>query len=88
MVQNSMYSQMRKSNAELRNLGVKQAPFLVLIGATMPSVLAEISFITNTKDAALLKTDKYRQQIAESLLSGVIRYQQSLKRAPAIATTR
>ena len=88
MVQNSMYSQMRKSNAELRNLGVKQAPFLVLIGATMPSVLAEISFITNTKDAALLKTDRYRQQIAESLLSGVLRYQQSLKRAPAIVATK
>ena len=88
MVQNSMYSQMRKSNAELRNLGVKQAPFMVLVGATMPSVLAEISFITNSKDAALLKTDKYRQQIAEALLNGVLRYQQSLKRAPAIAATK
>jgi N-acetylmuramoyl-L-alanine amidase len=86
MVQNSMYSEMRKSNKDLRNLGVKQAPFMVLVGATMPSVLAEISFITNRQDAALLKTDKYRQQIAEALLAGVKRYQQSLKRMPAIAT--
>ena len=86
MVQNSMYTQMRKSNKELRNLGVKQAPFMVLVGATMPSILAEVSFITNKQDATLLKTDKYRQQIAEALLAGVLRYQQSLKRVPAIAT--
>jgi len=86
IVQSAMYTQMRKSNKELRNLGVKQAPFLVLIGATMPSVLAEVSFITNRQDALLLKTDKYRQQIAESLYSGVLKYQQSLKRVPAIAT--
>ncbi|HZM60539.1 MAG TPA: N-acetylmuramoyl-L-alanine amidase, partial [Vicinamibacterales bacterium] len=57
MVQNSMYTEMRKSNKELRNLGVKQAPFMVLVGATMPAVLAEISFITNRQDATLLKTD-------------------------------
>ncbi|HEY7190188.1 MAG TPA: N-acetylmuramoyl-L-alanine amidase [Vicinamibacterales bacterium] len=86
IVQNAMYTQMRKSNKELRNLGVKQAPFLVLIGATMPSILAEVSFITNRQDALLLKTDKYRQQIAEALYNGVLKYQQSLKRVPAIAT--
>jgi N-acetylmuramoyl-L-alanine amidase len=86
IVQNAMYTQMRKSNKELRNLGVKQAPFMVLIGATMPSILAEVSFITNRQDALLLKTDKYRQQIAEALYTGVQKYQQSLKRVPAIAT--
>jgi len=85
MVQNSMSTQMRKSNKELRDLGVKQAPFMVLIGATMPSILAEVSFITNRQDATLLKTDKYRQQIAEALFDGVLRYQQSLKRVPAVA---
>jgi N-acetylmuramoyl-L-alanine amidase len=86
IVQNAMYTQMRKSNKELRNLGVKQAPFMVLIGATMPSILAEVSFITNRQDAMLLKTEKYRQQIAEALYAGVLKYQQSLKRVPAIAT--
>jgi len=86
IVQNAMYSQMRKSNKELRNLGVKQAPFMVLIGATMPSILAEVSFITNRQDALLLRTEKYRQQIAEALYNGVLKYQQSLKRVPAIAT--
>jgi N-acetylmuramoyl-L-alanine amidase len=85
MVQNSLASQLQKSDRDVRNLGVKQAPFMVLLGATMPSVLAEISFITNKEEAAMLKTDKYRQRIAEALLAGVLRYQQSLKAGPQIA---
>jgi N-acetylmuramoyl-L-alanine amidase len=58
--------------------GVKQAPFLVLIGANMPAVLAEISFISNTQEERLLKTPAYRQQIAESLLEGVKSYSGTL----------
>ncbi|HET9567189.1 MAG TPA: N-acetylmuramoyl-L-alanine amidase [Vicinamibacterales bacterium] len=85
MIQSSLHSQLQKSDSSVRNLGVKQAPFMVLLGATMPSVLAEISFITNRQDAALLKTEKYRQRIAEALYAGVLRYQQSLKTGPAIA---
>jgi len=85
MVQSSLFDKLRGANKQLRNLGVKQAPFMVLIGATMPSVLAEISFLTNKQEGALLKTDKYRQQIAEALYQGVMRYQQSLKQAPAVA---
>ena len=85
MVQNAMYTKLQKSNKTVRNLGVKQAPFMVLVGATMPSILAEISFITNRNEAALLKTDKYKQQIAEALLAGILRYQQTLKKVPAIA---
>jgi N-acetylmuramoyl-L-alanine amidase len=88
MVQNSLYTKLQKTNKSVRNLGVKQAPFMVLVGATMPSILAEISFITNRQEAALLKTDKYKQQIAEALFAGVLKYQQALKKAPAIATTR
>jgi N-acetylmuramoyl-L-alanine amidase len=85
MIQSSLLSQLQKSDSSVRNLGVKQAPFMVLLGATMPSVLAEISFITNRQDAAMLKTEKYRQRIAEALYAGVLRYQQSLKAGPAIA---
>jgi N-acetylmuramoyl-L-alanine amidase len=85
LVQSSMYSNLRGSNKQLRNLGVKQAPFMVLIGATMPSILAEISFITNKQEGSLLKTEKYRQQIAQALYDGIMRYQQSLKQAPALA---
>jgi N-acetylmuramoyl-L-alanine amidase len=84
-VQGALHDRLKKVNREVRSLGVKQAPFMVLIGATMPSVLAEISFITNRQDATLLKTEKYRQQIAEALLAGVMKYQQSLKRLPAMA---
>src|SRR5262249_16981507 len=60
------------------NRGVKQAHFVVLIGANMPSVLAEINFITNPQEERLLKTPKYRQQIAESLLTGVRSYSNTL----------
>ena len=85
MIQTSLHSQLQKADGDVKNLGVKQAPFMVLLGATMPSVLAEISFITNRQEAANLKTEKYRQRIAEALYAGVIRYQQSLKTGPAIA---
>jgi N-acetylmuramoyl-L-alanine amidase len=79
-VQRSLVRGMRPGNKALKDLGVKQAPFMVLIGAAMPSVLAEISFVTNAHEARLLKTSSYRQRIAESLLAGILRYQQSLKK--------
>jgi N-acetylmuramoyl-L-alanine amidase len=81
MVQATLYQQLRKTNRTLKNLGVKQAPFMVLVGATMPSVLAEVSFMSNRAEAALLKTDRYRQDIAEALMAGILRYQASLKKA-------
>jgi hypothetical protein len=59
----------------------------ILIGAAMPSVLAEISFVTNKQDAALLKTSAYRQQIAEALFDAVQRYQQSLKKMRSSSST-
>ena len=86
MVQQALYTQARKSDKKARNLGVKQAPFTVLVGAAMPSVLTEISFLTNQQDAGLLATEKYRQQIAEALLAGITRYQQSLKKGAAVAS--
>jgi N-acetylmuramoyl-L-alanine amidase len=81
IVQSTLYEQLRKTNRALKNLGVKQAPFMVLVGARMPSVLAEISFMSNRAEATLLKTDRYKQQIAEALSAGIMRYQTSLKRA-------
>ena len=79
LVQSAMVERLKKANRASRNLGVKQAPFMVLIGATMPSVLAEISFVTNKQEATWLKTQTYRQQLAEALLNGIMRYQKSLK---------
>jgi N-acetylmuramoyl-L-alanine amidase len=84
-VQRSMAKKLAARNRALRDLGVKQAPFVVLIGAVMPSVLAEISFVTNKQDGALLKTPAYRQQIAQALADAIVNYQQSLKRMNAIA---
>ncbi|MDP9322517.1 MAG: N-acetylmuramoyl-L-alanine amidase [Acidobacteriota bacterium] len=83
MVQHSMVNRLSTRNKLLKDLGVKQAPFVVLIGAAMPSVLAEISFVTNKPEGQLLKSSTYRQQIAEALLDAVLRYQQSLKRPRA-----
>jgi N-acetylmuramoyl-L-alanine amidase len=80
-VQKSMVKKLGTKNHSLRDLGVKQAPFVVLIGASMPSVLAEISFVTNKQDGALLKTQPYRQQIAQALFEAVQNYQQNLKRS-------
>ena len=85
MVQKSMVRRLSTRNAMLRDLGVKQAPFVVLIGAGMPSVLAEISFVTHKQEGALLKTAAYRQQIAESLFDAIVRYQKSLKGVRAVA---
>jgi N-acetylmuramoyl-L-alanine amidase len=83
-VQKSMAKRLGTKNRSLRDLGVKQAPFVVLIGAVMPSVLAEISFVTNRQESSLLKTTAYRQQIAQALFDAIQNYQQSLKRMNAL----
>lgn len=84
-VQKAMIRRLSAKNANLRDLGVKQAPFVVLIGAGMPSVLAEISFVTHKQESQLLKTAAYRQAIAEALLEAIVGYQRSLKAKTAIA---
>jgi N-acetylmuramoyl-L-alanine amidase len=79
MVQEAMFGNLAKNNKGLRDLGVKKAPFVVLIGAGMPSVLSEISFITNKQDLQLLKSAAYKDKIAASLAQAVLRYRRSLK---------
>ena len=64
-----------------RNRGVKKAPFVVLIGASMPSVLAEIGFVTNPKDEALFKKRDTRQKIAEGLFKGLAQYASTLSQS-------
>ncbi len=78
----SLYAGLERGNTGLKNRGVKKAPFVVLIGANMPSILAEISFVTNPKDAAQLKTGEYRQRVAESLFAGVKRYAEGINGTP------
>ncbi|HEX4568489.1 MAG TPA: N-acetylmuramoyl-L-alanine amidase [Vicinamibacterales bacterium] len=83
-VQKSMVKRLNSKNHSVRDLGVKQAPFVVLIGATMPCVLAEISFLTNKQDGTQLKTQAYRQQIAQALFEAILNYQQALNRANSV----
>jgi N-acetylmuramoyl-L-alanine amidase len=70
----SLYAGLAKGNAGLKDRGVKKAPFVVLIGANMPSILAEISFVTNESDAEQLQKPEYRERVAESLYKGVAKY--------------
>jgi N-acetylmuramoyl-L-alanine amidase len=84
-VQLSLTRRLRAQNQALRDLGVKQAPFVVLVGASMPSVLAEVAFITNRQEGRLLASETYRQRAAEALLEGISRYQRSLKKTPVFA---
>ena len=73
-VQQSLHSGLAAKTSGVRDRGVKKAPFVVLIGANMPSILAEISFISNPSDEKRLKSAEYRQRIAESLYRAISRY--------------
>ena len=84
-VQRAMVERQKSANKLLKDLGVKQAPFVVLIGANMPSVLAEMGFVTNPQEAKLLKANAYRQKIAESLFNAIRKYQTSLKNVTSAA---
>ncbi len=84
-VQQSLVEHLRAGNQSVKDLGVKQAPFVVLIGAAMPSVLSEISFVTNPQEARLLKTGAYRQRIAEALYNALLKYQMSLGDTQTVA---
>jgi N-acetylmuramoyl-L-alanine amidase len=73
-VQQSLHSGLALKSPAIRNRGVKKAPFIVLIGANMPSILAEISFVSNPSDEHRLETAEYRRRIAESLYRGIAKY--------------
>ena len=83
IVQRAMVERLGPANPQLRDIGIKQAPFVVLIGARMPSVLTEIAFITHHAEAQLLKSDNYRRLIADALFDAIVRYQRSLKNTQA-----
>lgn len=85
IVQSNIVRGLRSQNKGLVDLGVKQAPFVVLIGAQMPSVLAELSFLTNKAESSFLKKDAYRQRMAQALADAVLKYQTSLKKVTTTA---
>jgi N-acetylmuramoyl-L-alanine amidase len=85
-IQTSLSTRLRKSSPSIRDRGVRKAPFVVLIGANMPSVLAEISFISNPTDESLLKKGDNREHVAEGLYHGVEAYLQSINSLAANQT--
>jgi N-acetylmuramoyl-L-alanine amidase len=77
IIQNAVHSGLWRSRG-VKDRGVKQAPFIVLIGAQMPSVLAEVAFLSNPRDEAQLKKPQYRQRVAEALFKGLSQYADAL----------
>jgi N-acetylmuramoyl-L-alanine amidase len=77
-VQTSLWGMSVKMNSRSRDRGVRHAPFVVLIGATMPSILAEIGFVSNAHDETLMRKTDQRQKIADALFKGVSQYSASL----------
>jgi N-acetylmuramoyl-L-alanine amidase len=73
-IQDSLAKRVLRATSSAKNRGVRKAPFVVLIGANMPSVLTEISFLSNPADEQLLKKPEARQRIAEGLYQGVVKY--------------
>jgi N-acetylmuramoyl-L-alanine amidase len=78
-VQNALYSVAAKTaESRAKDRGVKKAPFVVLIGASMPSVLAEIGFVSNAHDESVMRREEYRERTAEALFKGISSYANSL----------
>lgn len=79
-VQRELYGTWNRLSGATKNRGIKKAPFVVLIGARMPSVLSEVGFISNPHDEALLKRGEQRQRLADALFRGVNAYASTLSR--------
>ena len=77
-IQKNIVTQLRKKYRKINNLGVKKAPFYVLVGARMPAVLAEVSFLSNSQEAKRLKSSTYRYSIANGIYYGIMSYIKSL----------
>jgi len=77
-IQDSLARRIQKTSKPVKNRGVRKAPFVVLIGADMPSILTEISFLSNPADEQMLKKPEQRQKVAEGLYQGVASYLESM----------
>ncbi len=79
IIQRALFTGLMRGRG-FRDRGVKKAPFVVLIGAQIPSVLAEVAFLSNPRDESLLKRPDHRQRVAEALFKGVSQYADTLSR--------
>ena len=73
-VQDSMITRLRRNYSGVKDLGVKRGPFYVLVGASMASILTEIAFVSNPREARRLRTAKYRQALAEGIAEGIAKF--------------
>jgi len=73
-IQDNLTQRLQLVSRSEKNRGVKKAPFVVLIGANMPSVLSEVSFVSNPNDERLLRKGDQRQRIADGLYRGISTY--------------
>ena len=87
-VQDALSKRMQKTSKPVKNRGVRKAPFVVLIGADMPSILTEISFLSNPADESLLKKPEHRQRVAEGVFQGMSSYLQSMNSVATNSTTK
>ncbi|OGD12351.1 MAG: hypothetical protein A2Y86_08625 [Candidatus Aminicenantes bacterium RBG_13_62_12] len=85
-VQRNLVAALARSYDDVHSLGAKGGPFWVLIGGNMPSILVEISHLSNAKEAARLKDEVYRQKVAQGIFDGLVDYMQSLGKVPAVKT--
>lgn len=83
-LQRSMMDQISKRHTQVKNLGVKKGPFYVLVGAHMPCVLAEVSFLTHRVQGRLLRTSAYREAIAEGLFRGIAKFIEERERIDSL----
>ena len=78
-VQRALYGTLSNENPGLRDRGIKEAGFVVLTESAMPGILAEVSFVSSPTDEQKLRSDGYREQIAEALYRGIARYAASTR---------
>ncbi|MBW1936651.1 MAG: N-acetylmuramoyl-L-alanine amidase, partial [Deltaproteobacteria bacterium] len=79
-VEKGMVGKLKKKYRNVKELGVKQAPFYVLIGAEMPAVLVETGFITNPMERRRLASTRYLENLADGIVSGISSYINSINR--------
>lgn len=80
--QKSIYRRLSHKYSGVRNLGVKEAPFYVLIGANMPCILVEVSFISNRQEERRLKDDRYLDELADGIMEGIAKYMKEIGQIP------
>ena len=78
-VQEALVGHMKPRYSRIKNKGVKQAPFYVLLGAQMPAILIETSFISNSRECKRLMSAAYQDHIAEAIVTGLKRYIQQMR---------